>query len=60
MAATGSLNVADLLGQHLESASPDVLRAVSPDRGKRWTAADIEPLAPVFVRFAPPWAAAWR
>jgi putative transposase len=28
MAATESLNVADLLGQHLESASPDVLRAV--------------------------------
>ncbi|MBB4747896.1 IS256 family transposase [Actinoplanes lobatus] len=28
MAATESLNVADLLGQHLESASPDVLRAM--------------------------------
>jgi transposase-like protein len=28
MAATESVNVADLLGQHLESASPDVLRAM--------------------------------
>ena len=28
MAATEGLNVAELVGQHLESASPDVLRAM--------------------------------